>query len=189
MITVSVAATPHPLHLLLPTWPVPTKQSYTASCPCKCMLTLKSCDGLAGNDGLHATISNFIWNKWTPAAMPSGTEGVLTADYVTVDWNKVDYLGTIGLFPWYTLPTSHRTVSYNSLISNCCPICAVMLSLEKRHAQSTQPHGLELQQFVASCCQLYVALLQGLCVSIEASHCSDNIQAAASPLFSASSLS
>lgn len=46
--------------------------------------------------------------------MATGTEGILTADYVTVDWNKVDYLGTVGLYPWYTLPTSHRTVSSSS---------------------------------------------------------------------------
>lgn len=60
---------------------------------------------------MHTAIGSFIWNKWTPAAVATGTEGVLTADYVTVDWNKVDYLSTIGLYPWYTLPTSHRTVS------------------------------------------------------------------------------
>jgi len=63
---------------------------------------------------LHAAIGSFIWNKWTPAAVATGTEGILTADYVTVDWNKVDYLGTVGLYPWYTLPTAHRTVSPNS---------------------------------------------------------------------------
>ena len=63
---------------------------------------------------MHAAIGSFIWNKWTPAAVATGTEGILTADYVTVDWNKVDYLDTVGLYPWYTLPTSHRTVSSSS---------------------------------------------------------------------------
>ncbi len=63
---------------------------------------------------MHAAIGSFIWNKWTPAAVATGTEGILTADYVTVDWNKVDYLGTVGLYPWYTLPTSHRTVGSSS---------------------------------------------------------------------------
>jgi len=46
----------------------------------------------------------------------TGTEGILTADYVTVDWNKVDYLGTVGLYPWYTLPTAHRTVRSSSKV-------------------------------------------------------------------------
>ncbi len=63
---------------------------------------------------MHAAIGSFIWNKWTPAAVATGTEGILTADYVTVDWNKVDYLGTVGLYPWYTLPTAHRTVRSSS---------------------------------------------------------------------------
>lgn len=63
-----------------------------------------------GKDATHSIINSWIWNKWTPAAVAEGTQGILTADYVTIDWNKVDNLTTIGLSPWYTLPTAHRQV-------------------------------------------------------------------------------
>ncbi|KAL3142124.1 hypothetical protein ABBQ32_004742 [Trebouxia sp. C0010 RCD-2024] len=61
-----------------------------------------------GKDATHSSIGSWIWNKWTPATVSEGTQGILTADYVTIDWNKVNNLTTIGLSPWYTLPTAHR---------------------------------------------------------------------------------
>lgn len=67
-------------------------------------------DGCVGKDATHSSIGSWIWNKWTPAAVAEGTQGILTADYVTVDWNKVNNLTTIGLAPWYTRPTAHRQV-------------------------------------------------------------------------------
>lgn len=64
----------------------------------------------AGGDGKHAAIGSWVWNSWTPD--PAGTGGILSSDYVTIDWAKVDYLDAVGLFPWYTLPTAHRLVSH-----------------------------------------------------------------------------
>ena len=67
---------------------------------------------LSGADGKHASIGSWLWNSWTPD--PAGTGGILSSDYVTVDWTKVDYLNALGLFPWYTQPTAHR------LVRICC---------------------------------------------------------------------
>ena len=65
---------------------------------------------VSGADGKHASIGSWVWNSWTPD--PAGTGGILSSDYVTVDWAKVDYLNALGLFPWYTQPTAHRLVSF-----------------------------------------------------------------------------
>ena len=67
---------------------------------------------MPGGDGLHTAIGSWVWDSWTPD--PAGTGGILTSDYVTVDWAKVDYLDALGLFPWFTLPTAHRLVSHCS---------------------------------------------------------------------------
>lgn len=87
------------------------------TCSCTALVQMVGC--CVGKDATHSAISSWIWNKWTPAAVAEGTQGILTADYVTVDWNKVNNLTTIGLSPWYTRPTAHRQVGAILFSSNC----------------------------------------------------------------------
>ena len=87
---------------------------------------------VTGGDGLHTAIGSWVWDAWTPD--PAGTGGILTSDYVTIDWAKVDYLNLVGLFPWFTLPTAHRLVRLSTFLLSdvtvnnvwpCAPICFV----------------------------------------------------------------
>ncbi|CAL8461996.1 g1527 [Coccomyxa elongata] len=48
----------------------------------------------------HATLSHLIWWAWNPNSGDTG--GLVQDDWLTVIWNKVDYLiSAIGLQPWY----------------------------------------------------------------------------------------
>lgn len=79
---------------------------------------------MAGGDGLHTAIGSWVWDAWTPD--PAGTGGILTSDYVTIDWAKVDYLNLVGLFPWFTLPTAHRLVRSRSSLPTECVLNTVL---------------------------------------------------------------
>ncbi len=53
----------------------------------------------AGADGQHLRLSGWFWWAWN--AKSADTGGVVQANWRDVNWNKVDYLGTLGLRPWY----------------------------------------------------------------------------------------
>lgn len=55
-------------------------------------------------DGKHAPIDNWFYWSWNPNSGDTG--GIVQDDWSTVIWKKVDYLGTIGLQPWYKQSSS-----------------------------------------------------------------------------------
>lgn len=57
-----------------------------------------SCAG-DGDDGLHNTISNVFWWAWN--ANSGDTKGLVQDDWLTINWNKIDWLASVGLTPWY----------------------------------------------------------------------------------------
>eukprot|EP00890_Picochlorum_soloecismus_P002423 jgi/Picsp_1/3181/NSC_06021-R1_cellulase len=51
------------------------------------------------NDGQHDAIPN--WFYWSWNANSGDTGGLVTDNWVTVEWNKINYLRQLGLNPWY----------------------------------------------------------------------------------------
>jgi aryl-phospho-beta-D-glucosidase BglC (GH1 family) len=52
------------------------------------------------NDGKHMPITD--WFYWSWNANSGDTGGIVTDDWLTIQWNKIDYLKTVGLRPWYS---------------------------------------------------------------------------------------
>ena len=80
--------------------------------PCLCMWTfapawpplihnIQVCllNAAEGNDGLHNKISNVFWWAWN--ANSGDTGGIVQQDWLTINWNKVDWMVRVGLTPWY----------------------------------------------------------------------------------------
>ena len=55
-------------------------------------------------DGRHEAIQNWFWGNWIPDAS-SRAAGILASDWTHVEWKAVDYLGSLGLKPWYLTET------------------------------------------------------------------------------------
>jgi aryl-phospho-beta-D-glucosidase BglC (GH1 family)/uncharacterized surface protein with fasciclin (FAS1) repeats len=51
------------------------------------------------NDGQHVAIPN--WFYWSWNANSGDTGGLVTDNWVTIEWNKINYLRRLGLNPWY----------------------------------------------------------------------------------------
>lgn len=54
----------------------------------------------AAADGAHAPITSWFYWAWNPDSGDTG--GVVDDSWTNVLWNKVQYLITIGLAPWYS---------------------------------------------------------------------------------------
>jgi hypothetical protein len=69
----------------------------------------------AAVDGHHAAIPN--WFYWAWNANSGDTGGLVGNDWLTIQWQKVEYLNTIGLKPWYlsTTPAQLGTLCINVL--------------------------------------------------------------------------
>lgn len=52
-----------------------------------------------GNDGQHNAIGNVFWWAWN--ANSGDTGGIVEQDWLTIHWNKVDWMASVGLTPWY----------------------------------------------------------------------------------------
>lgn len=52
-----------------------------------------------GNDGQHNTITNVFWWAWN--ANSGDTKGIVEQDWLTINWNKIDWMTSVGLTPWY----------------------------------------------------------------------------------------
>lgn len=55
-------------------------------------------------DGRHEAIQSWFWGSWIPDAA-SRASGILASDWTHVEWKTVDYLGSLGLKPWYLTET------------------------------------------------------------------------------------
>ncbi len=55
-------------------------------------------------DGRHDAIQNWFWGSWIPDAASRAT-GILSSDWTRVEWKTIDYLGSLGLKPWYLTET------------------------------------------------------------------------------------
>jgi hypothetical protein len=51
-------------------------------------------------DNRHHAIKNWFYWSWNPNSGDTG--GLVEDNWLTILWNKIDYLATIGLKPWYT---------------------------------------------------------------------------------------
>ncbi len=51
-------------------------------------------------DNRHHPIKNWFYWSWNPNSGDTG--GLVDDNWLNVVWNKIDYLSTIGLMPWYT---------------------------------------------------------------------------------------
>ena len=52
-----------------------------------------------GNDGRHNKIESVFWWAWN--ANSGDTGGIVQQDWLTINWNKVDWMASVGLKPWY----------------------------------------------------------------------------------------
>eukprot|EP00891_Asterochloris_glomerata_P005014 jgi/Astpho2/5014/Aster-05948 len=70
----------------------------------------------AANDGLHNAIPNVFWWAWN--ANSGDTGGLVDTDWTSILWNKINWLQTVGLVPWYAYgqaaPSSTPETSANS---------------------------------------------------------------------------
>ncbi|DBB04409.1 TPA: hypothetical protein ACH3X1_012892 [Trebouxia sp. C0004] len=66
----------------------------------------------SGADGLHNAISNVFWWAWN--ANSGDTKGLVQDDWLTVNWNKVDWLASVGLAPWYANQFNPSSTSSSS---------------------------------------------------------------------------
>ncbi len=81
-------------------------------------MTLLVCIG-DGADGLHNAISNVFWWAWN--ANSGDTKGLVGDDWLTVNWNKVEWLSSVGLAPWYANqfnPTSSSSTTTRKLLAS-----------------------------------------------------------------------
>ena len=55
-----------------------------------------------GNDGEHEPIYSWMW--WAYNANSGDTGGIVTDDWQKFNWEKINYLRNLGLWPWYDRP-------------------------------------------------------------------------------------
>jgi hypothetical protein len=72
----------------------------------------------AAADGKHQAISSWFYWDWN--ANSGDTGGIVADDWRTILWNKVEYLTSIGLNPWYAGPI--QPVQTGSLCVSISPV-------------------------------------------------------------------
>lgn len=54
----------------------------------------------AGKDGKHNAIGSVFWWAWN--ANSGDTGGIVEADWLTINWGKINWMASVGLIPWYS---------------------------------------------------------------------------------------
>jgi hypothetical protein len=77
-------------------------------------------DGTPVNSTLHNGVSSWFWFAWN--ANSGDTGGIAMPDYPgdwgSINWNKIDYLISLGLSPWYLSPAG-STVPLPEFVPSC----------------------------------------------------------------------
>lgn len=81
----------------------------------------------AAADGKHSAIPN--WFYWCWNANSGDTGGLVADDWLTIQWQKIEYLTSIALKPWYS---STKPVQMGTLCVNVLPVSGLQ-------SQSLQP--------------------------------------------------
>lgn len=89
------------------------------------------CPG-SGNDGLHNAITSVFWWAWN--ANSGDTGGIVEADWLTINWGKINWMASVGLVPWYSNQLNPGASAESSGSAYCFLLVhrhlAVLLQLE-----------------------------------------------------------
>ncbi len=90
----------------------------------------------AAADGKHQAIGN--WFYWCWNADSGDTGGIVSDDWRQIQWQKVEYLRTIGLAPWYASPQP-TPVPPPPPVQQNGTLCLSLASVSGLNASSLQP--------------------------------------------------
>lgn len=100
----------------------------------------------AAADGKHTAIPNWFYWDWNPNSGDTG--GLVGDDWLTIQWQKIEYLTTIGLKPWYA---STKPSEMGKLCVSVLPVSG----LEKQNLMpiSAGGYAFSITDFSAPVCQ------------------------------------
>ncbi|HSW86842.1 MAG TPA: cellulase family glycosylhydrolase [Rhabdochlamydiaceae bacterium] len=100
-------------------------------------------------DGKHTAIPHFFYWAWN--ANSGDTGGLVANDWLTIQWNKVEYLTTIGLKPWYASNTPPPPNQLGTLCVNVLPVSG--LPSQSLQPITAGPYTFSVANFNTPVCQ------------------------------------